>query len=996
MKSLRLGALAVGCLVVCSSLHAGATACAAFGQTAKGTISSAGQTNACTFSGNDNDILDFTMTTTSGTMSPEIQLYNSSGKLIASAANRYANGACAGGTVVEMNTVQLPATDTYTVIVGDCAATNTGTYSFYSQRIDSPLGAANLPFGGTEPGTIGSAAQNNTYTFSANANDVVDFTMSTTTGSIYPRIRLYDPSGKLVIDAANRFANGACAGGSTWEANSVALSSSGTYVVLLADCSDTNTGTYNIYLQRANNPSGAASLPFGQTESATIGAAAQSNTYSFKANANDVVDFTMSTTTGSIYPRIRLYDPSGKLMVDAANRYANGTCAGGSIWEADSVTLPTTGTYVVLLGDCTDVNTGTYDIYAQRTDSPPGTTLAFGKTVTGDITAAAQSNTYTFHANVNDVVDLTMTTTSGSLYPRIRIYGPTGKLVVDAANRYANGACAGGTTWEADTVALSLSGTYTVLLGDCTDQLTGKYAAYLQRTNNPSGASMILLGHTQTGSLALAAQNNSYVFSGSQNDVFDFTMRASGFYPRIRLYNPTGTLLIDAANRYANGSCAGGTVWEANTVKLPATGMYTLLLGDCTDANVGNYVIYGQRTNSPFGYAPIVWGGKTVSGTLSAATQNNTYTFGGTANNTIDMTMVTTSGSASPRIRLYNPDGSLVADVANRYANGACAGGSTITLSSVTLAQTGIYTVLAADCSDTNTGSYNLSGQCFGTCPAMPPISWARPASITHGTPLSATQLDATSSVAGSMVYTPPSTTVLGQGPKNLSVVLTPTDTTNYSKAEDSVQLMVNAPPHVSPTSLSFGNEALNQTSAAKTVTFTNAVTGPLTISSITASTNFAVASTTCVSPLAAGKQCTVSITFTPSALGGLTGALSITDNAPNSPQKVSLSGTGVVQASLTPSSAIYAAQKVGTSSPAKAFTLTNDLDVALTSIAISTTGDFAISGTTCTATLVAHGTCTVNVTFTPTQTGTRPGSLNVSDSASNSPQTSTLTGTGD
>jgi hypothetical protein len=147
---------------------------------------------------------------------------------------------------------------------------------------------------------------------------------------------------------------------------------------------------------------------------------------------------------------------------------------------------------------------------------------------------------------------------------------------------------------------------------------------------------------------------------------------------------------------------------------------------------------------------------------------------------------------------------------------------------------------------------------------------------------------------------------------------------------------------------------------------------------------------------LGAGKQCTISVTFTPTALGKVTGTLSITDNAPNSPQKVSLVGTGVVQASLTPASATYAAQKVGTTSPPHAFTLTNNQAVALTGISIGTTGDFAVSSTTCTSSLAALQHCTISVTFTPTQTGTRTGSLSVSDSANNSPQTSALTGTGD
>jgi hypothetical protein len=986
--------LVIGCVVVCLSSHALGAACTPFGQTTTGTISTAGQSVSCTFSGNANDVLDYTMTATSGSLSPFLQLYNSAGKLIASAANRYANGACAGGAVVEMNAVQLPAADTYTFIVADCSSTNTGNYDLYSQSVISPLGAVNLPFGQVQSGTISLAAQDNTYTFSANANDLVDFTM--TTSGISPRIRVYDPTGKLVIDAANRFANRACAGGSVGEANTVALPLSGTYVVLLGDCSDRNAGSYNFYAQRTNNPSGAVNLAFGQTPSGTISSAAQSNTYTFKANAHDVVDFTMSITSGTMSPRIRLYDPTGKLIVDAANRFANGACAGGTAWEADGNELSTTGTYVVLLGDCGDVNTGTYDVYSQRTENASGAkSLAFGKTVAGSITAAAQSNTYTFRASAKDRVDFTMTITSGSMSPRIRVYDPAGALVVDVANRFANGACAGGKVLEANTVLLPRSGTYTVLLGDCSDLNTGNYNVYLQRTNNPAGASMILLGQTQTGSVASSALDNSYVFAGSANDMFDFTMQTSGLSPRIRLYNPDGTVLVDTANRFANGACAGGSVWEADTVKLPVTGTYTLLVGDCSDTNTGSYVIYGQRTNSPFGPSPMVWGGSTLSGAITSATQNNTYTFGGTANNSIDMTMTATSGSLSPRIRLYNPDGTLVADVGHRFANGACAGGATISLNSVTLAQTGIYTVMVADCSDTNTGNYNLSGQCFGTCPAMPAIHWTRPASITFGTPLS-TQLDATSPVSGTFVYTPAAGAVLGIGPENLSVLLTPSDTATYSNSEDSVQLMVNPPPSVSPPALNFGNQAMEETSAAKIVTFTNAVTGPLAISNIAATSPFAVSATTCGSTLLAGQKCTVSVTFTPTALGKLTGTLSITDNAPNSPQKVSLVGTGVVQASLTPASAIYAAQKVGTTSPPQTFTLTNNQAVALTGMTIGATGDFAVSSTTCTTSLAALQHCTIGVTFTPTQTGTRTGSLSVSDSANNSPQTSALTGTGD
>jgi len=129
--------------------------------------------------------------------------------------------------------------------------------------------------------------------------------------------------------------------------------------------------------------------------------------------------------------------------------------------------------------------------------------------------------------------------------------------------------------------------------------------------------------------------------------------------------------------------------------------------------------------------------------------------------------------------------------------------------------------------------------------------------------------------------------------------------------------------------------------------------------------------------------------------LGTRTGRLSVSDNASNSPQTAALTGTGVQPATLMPASANFGTWTVGTTSTAKTFTLTNYQNVALTSIAISTTGDFKLSTATCTTSLASQSKCTINVTFTPKATGTRTGTLSVSDSASNSPQTSKLTGTG-
>ncbi len=200
----------------------------------------------------------------------------------------------------------------------------------------------------------------------------------------------------------------------------------------------------------------------------------------------------------------------------------------------------------------------------------------------------------------------------------------------------------------------------------------------------------------------------------------------------------------------------------------------------------------------------------------------------------------------------------------------------------------------------------------------------------------------------------------------------------------------------LSRTSLSFGHEALNNTSGARRATLTNTSTGTLSITSITTSGDFAISASTCGATLTAGKSCSVRVTFTPTELGALAGTLSFNDNATGSPQTVALSGTGVAQATLTPASYTFKETKVGDTSAAHNFTLRNNLPTTLTGISYSTAAPFAVSASTCGTMLNSEETCTISVTFSPTASGPATGTLTVSDSADSSPQTASLSGTGD
>jgi hypothetical protein len=96
----------------------------------------------------------------------------------------------------------------------------------------------------------------------------------------------------------------------------------------------------------------------------------------------------------------------------------------------------------------------------------------------------------------------------------------------------------------------------------------------------------------------------------------------------------------------------------------------------------------------------------------------------------------------------------------------------------------------------------------------------------------------------------------------------------------------------VSPTSLSYKKQPVGTISAAKTVTLSNKGNTALNVSSISASAGF-IQTNACSAPVLPGKSCSVQVKFAPSAKGVITGSLKINDNANNTPQVVTLSGTG-------------------------------------------------------------------------------------------------------
>ncbi len=253
-------------------------------------------------------------------------------------------------------------------------------------------------------------------------------------------------------------------------------------------------------------------------------------------------------------------------------------------------------------------------------------------------------------------------------------------------------------------------------------------------------------------------------------------------------------------------------------------------------------------------------------------------------------------------------------------------------------------------------------------------------------------QLVAGATCTINVTFTP---TILGTETGSLSV------TDNAANSPQLVPLSgvgVGSGPMVilSPTSLNFGTEVFGVTSAPQVVTLSNIGNGALDITSITRIGDFAQTNN-CGSSVAAGGNCTITVTFTPSGINTRLGSVSVTDNATNSPQTVSLTGTGTYFL-LSPTSLNFGAVKVGSSSSPQAITLTNKDSVSfpIRSISITGVGRAEYSETnTCGSRLNAGASCTITVTFSPTLTGTQSAQVSITDLAGGSPQTAALSGVG-
>lgn len=207
----------------------------------------------------------------------------------------------------------------------------------------------------------------------------------------------------------------------------------------------------------------------------------------------------------------------------------------------------------------------------------------------------------------------------------------------------------------------------------------------------------------------------------------------------------------------------------------------------------------------------------------------------------------------------------------------------------------------------------------------------------------------------------------------------------------------------ITPATVPFGNQNVGSSSAASTVTLANTGAVSLDVTALTAATApFARSGGTCANTLpitiAAGANCTLTYTFSPTVAGAANQALTVTTNGTGS-GTITLSGTGVAAPGVLSLSAttLDFAQNVGAIS-VRSLTLSNTGSGPLTVSAVSAvTAPFVLTASgTCSAppiSLAAGASCTLIYSFSPTAQGTVTQTVSLTSDGGNA--TLQLRGTG-
>jgi hypothetical protein len=584
----------------------------------------------------------------------------------------------AQGDSLLVDVQSLPVTGTYTVLM-DPQGVSTGSlrvtlYNTSDVKVAITPGGAPVTLTTLYPG------QNARATFTATAGKRVSLRVSgVTIPGTYVTLNKPDGTSLAYVYTGS--------GGGFMDLQTLAVA--GTYTILV-DPSDIHTGSATLTLYNVPADASSSFVPGGAAVTVTTSVPGQNARLTFSGTAGQKVSLHFWGDTIPDYAYIALYSPSN-VNLAALNVYQGGN----GFWDA--ITLPTNGTYKILI-DPQSANIGRLSV-----NNPPlatGTITPGGAAVSVNITSAGQNAKLTFNGTTGQRISLVVfnVTIPSSI---LRIIRPDG-LDLSSVGVGTSGAFV-------DVQTLPVTGTYSILL-DPYDTYIGRAAFALYNIVDVAG-SITPGGSPVTVTTAAPGQRALLTFSGNGGQKVSLKLsNVTTTSVHVSLNKPDGTLT-------ENWVGTSGGLLEA--VTLPVGGTYTVLV-DPEGAYTGSETLTLYDASDLT--ATIAPGGPPVKMTTTAPGQEARLTFAGTAGRKVSLIFSQVQSMSSINVYVYQPDGKLLTST-------SVSTGPERILDGLTLALTGTYTILLHP-QDANLSSVvvgmNEAGDVLGTItPGGPALTLA-------------------------------------------------------------------------------------------------------------------------------------------------------------------------------------------------------------------------------------------------------------------------------
>jgi len=534
------------------------------------------------------------------------------------------------------------------------------------------------------------ANRTNFYSFQGTNGDAILLRVGS--ALMNPSIVLRNPLGQVFASAGSGVSG-------VHDANiAVQSTNTGTFTVEVSSIFAGGAGAYNLNLARV--PGDFVVLPGDDGGPITNGwintgtnSLGDMDLWSLTANAGDSIVLRMGSATFN--PWIRVYGPDGKEVATAGN----GT---SGFLTVDLATQATnSGTYVVVTSSFSVDGVGNYLLTLAKS---PGTVFVAPGDEGGPMTngwehagiiSPGDLDVWTFNANAGDGIVLRMG--SPAFNPWIRLFGPDGKEVATAGSGVS-----GFLNVDMTTQATN-AGTYTVVVGSFSGNVTGSYVLNLAKPGavfvapGDEGGPMTN-GWKHTGNLDLG-DLDVWTFDANAGDNIVLRMGSTNYNPFIRLYGPDGKTVATA------GSGVSGFLNVEVATQATNSGTYTVVASSFSGNSTGNYILNLAQPGSPVFVAPGDEGGPMTNGWKHLGNIDlgdlDVWTFDANPRDTLVFRMGATN--YNPWIRLYGPGGKLVVTA------GSGVSGVHDQSFSVTATNGGAYTVIATSFNGNAIGVYLLN-----------------------------------------------------------------------------------------------------------------------------------------------------------------------------------------------------------------------------------------------------------------------------------------------